>query len=420
LAPAWQTARTALTTELNDSSRGSSGGFHRRKLRAVLVVGEMALSLVLLVGAGLLIRSFDRLLSQPLGFVPEQVISVTFGLPDKKYGDSNGEKPRFFSQLLEKARALPGVDSAAVVYGVPLGGQMSSLSVDIPGAPPPGPGEAVSAGYSQISPDYFRTLNIPVLQGRDFTEQDRFDTTPVLIVNEAFVRNLKLGKDVIGRRIGVGDGTQNAEIVGVVRDIKRFNITEAAQGEMYRPYRQRCWGYMSLVMRTKREPGELMRALRAEVDTLDKDLPFESPRTLTRLVASSVAQRRLSVQLLGGFAGVALILAAIGLYGVLAYNVAQRKREIGIRLALGARHTDVMQLVLRQGMTLALVGVAIGAAGAFGLSRFLGSLLFEIKPSDPATFAIVTAVLVVTAFFACWIPARRASRVDPMVALRND
>jgi putative ABC transport system permease protein len=292
--------------------------------------------------------------------------------------------------------------------------------VDIPGAPPPGPGEAVSAGYSQISPDYFRTLNIPVLQGRDFTEQDRFDTTPVLIVNEAFVRNLKLGKDVIGRRIGVGDGTQNAEIVGVVRDIKRFNITEAAQGEMYRPYRQRCWGYMSLVMRTKREPGELMRALRSEVDTLDKDLPFESPRTLTRLVASSVAQRRLSVQLLGGFAGVALILAAIGLYGVLAYNVAQRKREIGIRLALGARHTDVMQLVLRQGMTLALVGVAIGAAGAFGLSRFLGSLLFEIKPSDPATFAIVTAFLVVTAFFACWIPARRAARVDPMVALRND
>ncbi|HTH47505.1 MAG TPA: ABC transporter permease [Candidatus Limnocylindria bacterium] len=419
LVPALQTARYTLNADLNDSSRGSSSSHQRRRTRAALVISEMALSLVLLIGAGLLIRSFDRLLSQPLGFVPEHVVSMTFSLPDKTY-PGQADKTRFFDQLLEQTRALPGVDSAALIYGLPLSGQNSSLAVDIVGAEPPAPGESVSAGYSQISAGYFHTLNMPLLQGRDFNELDRTNSPPVVIVDEAFVKNFKLGDRVIGRHINVSDGGRNAEIVGVVPAVKRFDLTRAPQGEMYRTYRQNCWGFLELTVRTRRDPGELIRVMRGVVDGLDRNLPIEHPRTLTELVASSVADRRLSVQLLAGFAGVALLLASIGLYGLLAFTVTQRRREIGIRMALGAQRADVLRLILQHGMTLVGVGMVVGLAGALALARFLGSLLFEIKPNDPLTFALVPLVLGVVALLACWLPARRAARVDPMVALRSE
>jgi predicted lysophospholipase L1 biosynthesis ABC-type transport system permease subunit len=237
-------------------------------------------------------------------------------------------------------------------------------------------------------------------------------------VDETFVRSFKLGTSVLGRRIDVGDGTENAEIVGVVKDVKRVGLANNPRGEMYRTFRQRCWGYLTLVVRTQREPAELTRAIRAELDGLDKDLPLEQVRTMSQLVTASVAQRRLSVQLLSGFAAGALLLSALGLYGVLAYTVTQRTREIGIRMALGAQKQDVISLVIRHGMKLALTGVAGGVAGALMLTRVMQGLLFEIKPTDPVTFICVGVLLLGIALLASWLPARHATKVDPMEALR--
>jgi putative ABC transport system permease protein len=419
LVPALQASNPALARELHESSQGSGASRHRQRLRAALVVSEVALSLMLLVMAGLAVRSFNRLVSQQLGFNPEHVVSMGIGLPDKKYPEQE-ERVALFEQLMARVQSLPGVQSAGLVFGLPLSGNTSQLTVNIIGAPPQAPGEAVSAGYAQISPGYFRVMKIPLLQGRDFTEQDRANTTPVVIVDEIFVKKFKLGTNVIGRRIGIGDGTENAEIIGLVKDVKRIDLAQAPYGEMYRSYKQMCWGYMNLVVRTQRDPTEIPRAIRAELDGLDKDQPIESVRTMTQLVSSSVAQRRLSVQLFSGFAGVALVLAALGLYGVLAYNVAQRSREIGIRMALGAQRPDVMRLVLRQGMTLVGAGMVMGLTGAFILSRLLRTLLFDISPTDPITFVAVCLLLLSVAFLACFIPARRATRVAPMEALRYE
>jgi putative ABC transport system permease protein len=419
LAPALHSTSRTLARELNESSRGSSSGRHRQKLRGALVVSELALSLMLLIGAGLMIRSFSQLVSQQLGFNPEHVVSMGLVLPERKYPDIK-DRERFFEQILVKARALPGVQSAALVAGLPLSGQNSSLYVRIHGDPPPNPGDAVSAGYSQVSPGYFQAMNIPMLQGRDFTDHDRTNTTQVVIVDETFVKKFKLGTNILGRRMVIGDGTDDAEIIGQVRDIKHTGMVEAPRGEMYRCYRQRDWGFKSLVVRTKREPADITRAVRAEVDSIDKEQPIENTRTMTQLVSSSVAQRRLSIQLLGGFAGVALVLAAIGLYGVLSYTVSQRTQELGIRMAIGAQRGDVLKLVLRQGMTMAFIGIGSGLIGALALTRLISGLLYEVKPFDPVTFLVVSVLLTIVALLACLLPARRATRVDPLVALRYE
>jgi putative ABC transport system permease protein len=291
------------------------------------------------------------------------------------------------------------------------------MSIGIQGAPPPAPGEPWDAEYAQVSPGYFRTMNIPLLQGRDFSEQDHTNTLPVTVVNETFVKNFKLGTNVLGRLINFG-GARNIEIIGVVKDTKRRGLAGIQRGEVFRTYQQQCWGLMSLVIRTQRDPAEILPFIRAELDTIDKDQPIENARTMTQLVASSVGQRRLSVQLLAGFSGVALLLAAIGLYGVLAFNVAQRTQEIGIRMALGAQRLDVLSLVIGHGMKLTLTGVVIGVVAALALTRAMNSLLYEVKPSDPLTFGVVCLLLSGVALLACWLPARRAARVDPMEALR--
>ena len=418
LAPALQASNPALARELTESARATAGIRHGR-LRSSLVVAEVALSVILLVGAGLMIRSFGRLLTQDFGFNPEQVVTMNVNLPGRKYPEQSGRQ-RLFDQLLARVRALPGMKASAGVLGLPLSGWGESQDIEIVGAPPLKPGELLTADYAQVSPGYFAAMNIPLLQGRDFTERDTTDAPAVLVVNESFIRQFKLGTNVLGRRIKVTDSSGESEIIGVAKDIKGNDLASAPRAGMYRSYRQRCWGRMTLVIRTQRDLSDVARAVGVELDQLDKDLPLENIRTMTQLVASSVAQRKLSVRLLSGFAGAALLLAAIGLYGVLAYTVTQRTREIGIRSALGARRPDVIGLVLRQGMKLAGLGILIGLAGAFVLTNCIRSLLFGVAPTDPLTFAVIPVLLAAVALLACWLPARRAARVEPMEALRYE
>ncbi len=418
LVPALQASNPALARELTESARGTAG-IRRGRLRSSLVVVEVALSVILLVGAGLMIRSFGRLLAQDFGFNPEQVVTMNINLPNKKYPDQS-DSQRLFDQLLAKVRALLGVLASGGVFGLPLSGSIEGQDIELVGAPPLKPGELLTADYAQVSPGYFTAMNIPLLRGRDFTERDTTNAPMVLVVNESFIRQFNLGTNVLGRRLKVTDSSRESEIIGVVKDSKGNDVATAPRGAMYRSYKQVCRGRMSLVLRTQRDLADVTRAVRAELDQLDKDLPLENARTMTQLVESSVAQRKLPVRLLSGFAGVALLLAAIGLYGVLAYTVTQRTREIGIRAALGAQRADVIGLVLRQGMKLAAVGVLIGLAGAFALTHLIRSLLFGVAPTDPLTFVVIPVLLATVALLACWLPARRASKVDPIEALRYE
>jgi putative ABC transport system permease protein len=420
LAPALQVANPSLVGQMNESGRGNSVGAQRHRLRSALVIGEVALSLILLVCSGLFIRSFGKLLSQDMGFNPEHVVSIGISLAGKGYPE-HADRERFFSQFLTRVRAAPGADSAVLAFGVPFSNMSdSSLYTRINDAPEPRPGEAVSAGYSQTSPGYFKTMGIPLLAGRDFNERDGVDSQPVVIVDQTFVRIFNLGTNILGRRVTIGDGTTNAEIIGLVKDVKRNELNKPPQGLMYRPYRQSCWGALTLTVRTLQEPAQLARSVRAELDKIDKDIPLAEAITVTRLVARSATQQRVSMQFLTIFAGTALFLAGLGIYGVLACSVTQRTQEIGIRMALGAQRSNVLQLIVGHGMRLVGIGILIGVAAALACSRLLQALLFEIKPFDPITFAAVAVVLSLAALVACYLPARRATRVDPLHALRHE
>jgi putative ABC transport system permease protein len=418
LAPALQSWVADLVSELSGGSRGSSPARQSQRVRAALVVSEVGLSVMLLVGAGLMIRSFSRLVSQDLGYNPEHLVTMDLGLPWKKYPTLEA-RARFFQQLKEKVDILPGVAAAGLVRGLPLSGQNSGGDISLKGVPSPTAGEAWDADFAQASPGYFHAMNVPFIQGRDFNERDGTNTAPVVVVNETFVKKFKLGTNILGRLIGFG-GVNDIEIIGVVKDTKRSGLANVQRAEVYRPYAQQCWGFMSLVVRTQIDPAAMTRTIRTELDTLDTDQPIENVRTMTQLVARSVTQRELWVQILCGFAGLAMLLAGIGLYGVLAYNVAQRRREIGVRMALGAQKSDVLSLVIGGGIRLTLVGVGLGLVAALALTRLMGSLLYEVKPSDPTTYAGVSALLLTVGLLACWLPARRAAKVDPIESLRYE
>ncbi|HEX8986112.1 MAG TPA: ABC transporter permease [Bryobacteraceae bacterium] len=419
LAPAWEALNPALERPLTGNARATAG-IRRGRLRGALVVAEMTFSVVLLIGAGLMIRSFGRLLMQDVGFNPEQVVTMSIKLPGKQYR-TQAECQQFFDQLLARVGSLSGVKASGGVFGLPLSGTIEGQDVEFVDAPPPKPGEVLTADYAQVSPGYFTTMNIPLLEGRDFTDRDLPSAPAALIVSESFIRQFHLGTNVLGRRLRVSDSSKReSEIIGVVKDVKSNDLAAPVRAAMYRTYKQFCRGEMALVIRTERDAGDVTRAVRAEVAQLDKDLPLERIGTMTRLVESSVAQRKLSVQLLTGFAGVALVLAAIGLYGVLAHTVSLRTQEIGIRAALGAQRRSVIGLVIRQGMRLAGLGIVLGVAGAFVLSESIRSLLFGVAPTDPITYILAPALLTGVALVACWLPARRAVKVDPMVALRHE
>ena len=420
LAPALNASKPDPGRMLNESGRGAAQG-GRNWMRSGLIVSEVALSLMLLVGAGLLIHSFWRLLQTDAGFDTKGVLALDIPLSRATYSKPE-QRSAAFQQLVTRMKTLPGVRDASVVSNVPLTDFDEELSFQVEGREPYKPGEEAVADYTVAGPDYFRTMNIAALRGRVFTDNDTLNSPQVLVVSDAFVKRYFANEDPIGKRI-IFDGPNKTprEIVGVVADVRRNGLDVNVEPEMYASYLQRPERRLNVVIRTDvRDASQLIPAARAEVKAFDPNQIIWRTQTLEQLLSTSVAPRRFNMLLLGIFACVALVLAAVGLYGVMSYSVSWRTREIGIRMALGARRADVLRLVVRQGMTMTLIGLALGLVGAFSISRVLRGLLHGVSPTDPLTFVAVSIVLLVVALLACLVPARRATRVDPIIALRTE
>jgi putative ABC transport system permease protein len=419
LAPALQVSKPNLNESLKEGSRQSSGRSHG--LRSSLVVFEIALSLVLLVCAGLFFRSFLTLFKTDPGFDPDHVLTMNLILPRAKYKDEP-QSAAFYKELVQRVKATPGVESAAAVNFLPLGGSNASEDYLVEGEPQPGPGHENEGRYRVCTADYFSTMRIPIVKGRAFTEQDKAGVTPVVIVNETLARKHWPGQDPIGKRIRFDYPIDKApwlEIVGVSKDV-RHELTLEVTPELYLPHAQDSWNSMVLVARTTVDPASLAGAIRQSVWAIDKDQPVFDVRTMDEVRSISIGLQTFSSLMIGIFAGIALLLASIGIYGVMAFVVTQRTQEIGIRMALGARGVDVLRLVLANGMKLAVIGLLIGLATAWGVTRFFAKLLVGVKPTDLLTFSAVSACLLAVAFLACYLPARRATKVDPLEALRYE
>ncbi len=419
LAPALQASMPRLSPALQEGGRSDRGSGSRR-LRGLLVVSEVALALVLLAGAGLLLRSFVRLARVDSGVDTRNVLTVDVRLPRGRYAPPR--QVAFFDELVTRLRALPGVRAAAGIYPLPLSGAEEGASFVVDGRPA-APDERVLAGPRFVSPGYFETMGIPVVRGRGFRDSDGREASPTLVINEAMARTYWPSGDPIGQRLafsGVSGPRVWREIVGVISDVHHSGLDRPSPPEVYCPFAQFPGPGLTLVLRTNGAPRDLVASVEAAVRSIDADQPITNVRTMDELLARSVAPRRFPLLLLGTFAGLALVLAAVGIYGVMSYLVAQRRHEIGIRMALGAEARDVRRLVVGQGMKLVLIGLALGAAGALVLTRVLQGLLFAVSATDPVTFVAVALLLVLVALAACWIPARRATRIDPLAALRYD
>jgi putative ABC transport system permease protein len=424
LAPALWAARSGLFDSLREGAAGGSGGRFRRGLRSGLVVGEVALALVLLMGAGLLLKSYARLARVEPGFATTSRLTATTVLPGPKYEDS-ARITGFYHEAVERLASLSGVESVALASTVPISGNDEMYSIEFEGRPPLPPGQGLSALYYLVSPAYFETMGIPIVQGRAFTDADRDGAPRVAIVNDEFVRLHYPGENPVGRRIRMGrNSTIVREIVGVVGLVKHYGLDDRPQAQMYEPFAQMPATAMNFLLKTSVDPASLTASVRRQIQQVDPDQPVIGIATLEELVAGSTAQPRVQTALLGLFAGVALVLAAVGLYGVMSYVVSQRTREIGIRMALGARGGSVLALVLRQALTLTAAGLIVGAGVALVTARALSStlepMLFQVDPADATVMLAVAAGLAAVAILATLIPARRAVRVDPIRALRAE
>jgi putative ABC transport system permease protein len=423
LLPAWRVSHADLAGSLNETGRGSSEGVRGRRTRSALVVLEIVLALVLLASAGLLAESFLRLQKVQPGFDPTNVMTARVALPNATYGKPE-QAAAFYKTLLARISELPGVRSASAAWWLPLSGSEITFNFDIEERPVPTANQPL-AQVNSVALDYFKALGVPLLRGRDFTARDDINAPPVVIVSEEFARQFFPGEDPVGKRItpngSVTPGKAPVrEIVGVVGDTHLISLSAAPKPQIYVPHQQFAVQGMSLVVRSTSNPQSLTETLRKTVAELDKDIPLFRPRTLVDYAAQSVSQPRFNAMLVGLFALIALLLAAAGIFGVISYTVTQRTQEIGIRLALGAQRSDVLRLIIGQGMRLLLIGLACGFVGVFGLGHLLQSLLFGIEAHDLATMLGVSAILSLVAFFACWIPAMRAAQVDPVIALRNE
>jgi putative ABC transport system permease protein len=418
IAPAWQASRSGVGTALKDSGRSTSARGHR--LRGTLLVAEVAMSLILLVGASLLLRSFARLTGVDPGFRPEQVLAFSVSLPQVTYPDGPA-RAQFFRRLLDQLRSMPGVDAAGMVQTVPIRSDYL-LSVTIGGRPPAPPGQEPSANYRLISPGYFQALGIPLRRGRQLEPRDDVAGAPmVAVIDEAFAQKHFPGEDPLGRGLDMGNGTDGFyEIVGIVGNVHHEGLDAAPRPTMYAPFAHDVFSTMTMMVKTKGRPEDFAASARQAVREIDGALPAFAVAPLKEVVTESVAQRRFSMLLLAVFAMVALFLAAVGLYGVVAYAVSQRTQEIGLRMAIGAQRGDVLRMVLTGGMKLALVGVVLGIGIALAVARYLKSLLFEVTPFDAWSYAATATVLLAVSALACYVPARRATAVDPLVALRTE
>jgi putative ABC transport system permease protein len=422
LLPALQASKLDVSGSLKQGGR-SGEGTRRTNARSLLLIGEVALSLMLLVGAGLLIKSFLRLQEVKPGFNAQNVLTASISLPGGKYKE-NPQRAQFFRTLMERLKGLPGVQSAGAGVNLPLGASGYSIGRGfVPEGRPMTTEEARDASFSAITPEYFQALQIPLVAGRAFTDRDTEDAPKVIVINKSMaIQSFGSPEAALGKRVTIWrDEKFVREIVGVVGDTKPQSLDLAAGAQMYVPHAQdAAWGFMALVIRTAGDPASLAPAVRREVLSIDKDQPIYNVRTMEDVVAQSIGTRRASTLLFTVFAGAALILAAVGIYGVMAYSVTQRTQEIGIRMALGAQTGDVLRLVVRQGMVLTLIGVAVGLAGSLGLAKVIVSLLFDVPAIDPATFLGIPLLLVFVALIACYLPARRAARLDPTVALAQN
>ncbi|HWG48974.1 MAG TPA: ABC transporter permease [Candidatus Acidoferrales bacterium] len=423
LVPALRASSPNLT-EFMKEGRGTTAGSSHQRLRGILVVAETTLGLTLLVVAGLLLRSFHRILSVDPGMNPHNVLTVNFDLPDKKYNEQ--QQIQFYTQLLPRLQALPGVSSVAAVTPLPLSGQGSIITFEIEGRPVPKSDEP-SADIKIITPNYFHTFNIPIVSGRDFTERDDDKAPGVVVVNQAFAQRFFPNENVLGKHITPGASNhgkpQPREIIGVVGNVKSYRLDVQDRPEYYIPDTQLNFGPMAVCLRTSVEPHSITSAVRGVVASMDPDLPLYDIKTMDEYLAATLVTPRFQSMLLEGFAGLALVLTAIGLYGVVSYAVAQRTHEIGVRITLGASRSNVVGMVLKSGLQLTAIGLAAGVVLSLIAGRFISSLssvLFGVKPTDALTFAAVIAIVAVISLLACYIPARRASKVDPMIALRYE
>ena len=423
LVPAIQSRRSGLSETLKDGGKGGSEGAGRRRLRGALVVAEFALSLMLLIGAGLMIKSFLRLQAVDPGFSPTNVLSMQISLPNGKY-PRRPNIDAFYDQLLPRVKSLPGVQFASASMSLPPDRLVMHNPFVVEGQPVPAGQSAPSAEELLVTPDYFKTLGIPLLRGRNFDDADTEDKPDVIIVNEIMARKYFPDGDAVGKRLQTGEvspGVPYATIIGVVGDVKYTGLDQEKAVTLYAPYKQNLWWRsMYVIVRTSGNPTTLASAVRQEVWNLDKDLPVSNMKVMNDLMYESVSQPRFRTTLLGLFGMIGLIMAAVGIYGVVSYMVTQRTSEIGIRMALGAQRWDVLKLVLGHGLTLALIGVGVGIVACFALTSVMTSLLYDVSPTDPVTFVGISVLLTVVAVLACYIPARRATKVDPMISLRYE
>jgi putative ABC transport system permease protein len=417
LAPAWRGARVNLQDAIKEGARGSASGFNRR-LNNAFVVSQLALSLMLLIGAALLLQSFRNLLAVNPGFRPENMLMGQLSLPENRY-TTKAQVSSFYQQLLDRVRGLPGVQAAELTRVVPFSGNGVGGPFTVEGHEP-GPGEvAKDAWLRSVTPGYFAALGLPVKTGRAFQSSDTETSMPVAIVDEKLARMYWPNGDPTGKRIRIGGGTWMT-IVGVVPSVKNRKLDENTKPYVYQPATQWVSRDMSLVVRATSDPAALIPAIRQQLASLDPELPLAEVSTIEQALARTLVTKRLTNLLFASFAATALLLALIGIYGVMSLNVGSRINEFGIRMALGAQGGDVLKLVIGQGMKLTLVGVLIGLGGALALTRLLKTLLFGVSATDPLTFALIALLLALVALLACWIPARRATMVDPLVALRYE
>jgi putative ABC transport system permease protein len=421
LVPALEATRFDLQDSLKEGGKNIGGSIRSHRVRNLFVVIQVALALVLLVGAGLLVKSLNRLQSVDPGYNPKQLLTMRVSLPTRKY-DSDGKILSFFQQAVTQMQTMPGVEAAGAINSFPFTGLYPGTSMEIEGRPPLPPGQTLTTGICVTDANYFQVMQIPLKRGRLFTPQEAAEERHVVVINETFARKHLAGEDPLGKRVTINmkDTNVPTEIVGVVGDHKHMGLDVEVEPMAYWPHPELTYSAMTLVIRARGEATNVVPAARSVIRNLDQDQPVGEVITMEGLLAKSLARSRFNTTLLTIFAGVALVMAAVGIYGVMSYSVQQRTHEIGVRMALGAQQRDVLKLVVRQGVILAVIGVAAGLIASFGLTRLIANLLFETTATDTPTFAVVAIGLFLITLLACYVPARRATKVDPLVALRYE